>query len=148
MRAYVTILLGGLALAGCGSDEQSQPQPATGGAAGQLTVTETDFALNPAKAQVAQAGEVAIKVTNGGKTAHALAIETKGTPSTETIMPGKSATLTAKLKPGRYTWYCPVDDHRGFGMSGTLTVGGETETETEPEPQPSAPASPGGGYGY
>jgi uncharacterized cupredoxin-like copper-binding protein len=26
------------------------------------------------------------------------------------------------LKPGKYTFYCPVGDHRAEGMEGTLTV--------------------------
>ena len=35
---------------------------------------------------------------------------------------GGSDTLTVKLKPGTYTFYCPVPGHEQAGMKGTLTV--------------------------
>ena len=35
---------------------------------------------------------------------------------------GGTRTLTLKLKPGRYTFYCTVPGHRTGGMQGTLIV--------------------------
>jgi plastocyanin len=138
----IAILAGALVLAGCGSDEQSEP--ATRSSGEQLTVTETEFRLDPAEARVAGAGAVEVEVVNRGATVHALAIESgTATRSTGNIEPGQTKTLTADLPPGRYTWYCPVGDHRQRGMEGTLTVGGDT-TEREP----SGTASPSGGFGY
>ena len=39
-----------------------------------------------------------------------------------TVQPGGTSTVTVKLKPGTYTFYCPVDGHKAAGMKGTLTV--------------------------
>jgi plastocyanin len=35
---------------------------------------------------------------------------------------GGSKSLSLKLKPGKYTFYCSVPGHRQAGMEGTLTV--------------------------
>ena len=35
---------------------------------------------------------------------------------------GGSRTLTLKLKPGTYKFFCTVPGHRQAGMEGTLTV--------------------------
>jgi uncharacterized cupredoxin-like copper-binding protein len=35
---------------------------------------------------------------------------------------GGSRSLSLKLKPGTYTFYCSVPGHRQAGMEGTLTV--------------------------
>jgi uncharacterized cupredoxin-like copper-binding protein len=46
---------------------------------------------------------------------------TKVLGATPTFM-GGSKTLTLKLKPGKYTFYCSVPGHRQAGMEGTLNV--------------------------
>jgi uncharacterized cupredoxin-like copper-binding protein len=38
------------------------------------------------------------------------------------VAPGKTSTLTLKLKAGKYTFYCPAPGHRGLGMKGRLVV--------------------------
>ncbi len=125
------------ALAGCGSGDntatQTSPIPETTPAAAKpeklVVVHETEFKLNPANATGGDEGLVKIKVVNDGKIPHALAVDG---PNGEVdldgqVDPGKSATFEADLdKPGTYTWYCPLGDHRARGMSGTITVGGST----------------------
>ena len=51
-------------------------------------------------------------------------------PSAEAVLPsnlvpGQTGTLNVDLsKPGKYEWYCPVGEHRDFGMEGEITVAG------------------------
>jgi uncharacterized cupredoxin-like copper-binding protein len=134
--AVPAIALAGLALmaAGCGSSNNkssssgngggtSAPKAAAPSAAGAVTESATEFKFSD-PAATAKAGNVAVKLTNAGTTAHAIEIEgtPKGDIKTNVISPGQSATLTANLKPGKYQFYCPVDSHKQQGMKGTLTV--------------------------
>ena len=74
------------------------------------------------KALTAAAGKTTIDVTNESPVPHAVEVEGNGVEEeTKTITEGKAA-LTVQLKPGTYTFYCPVGDHRSEGMEGTLTV--------------------------
>lgn len=38
------------------------------------------------------------------------------------VSPGQVSTLVVHLRPGTYTFYCPVPGHRAAGMHGTLVV--------------------------
>jgi plastocyanin len=80
-----------------------------------------------AKKLNAKAGKVTIKlkVPKGTQFPHSIAIkgngiDKKGTPPF--AQGGKTAKVTAKLKRGKYTFYCPVGEHAENGMKGTLTV--------------------------
>jgi plastocyanin len=55
---------------------------------------------------------------------HSLAIDGNGVNATlsQPLPRGDTGTLTVELKPGTYTFYCPVDSHKGRGMSHTVTV--------------------------
>ena len=97
-----------------------------GGGATSLKLTaeepgDEQFAFNP-KDLDAKAGKVTITMDNptSDKAPHAIAID--GGASGEIAQPGSKSTVTADLKPGTYTFYCPVGDHREEGMEGTLTV--------------------------
>jgi plastocyanin len=73
----------------------------------------------------AKAGTVTIKFTNTAPVGHNFTIQ-QGTSgavvgSTPTFQ-GGSKTLSVKLKPGTYTYFCSVPGHRMGGMQGTLTV--------------------------
>jgi uncharacterized cupredoxin-like copper-binding protein len=140
-RRFVALAAIGAAIAvpiaGCGGDDEdngdtgaatsaaTQASTTTAGGGGGETVgmSLTDFALNPADATV-KPGTVTFDVTNDGQTTHALEVEGPGEEvETEDLSPGDSAKLTVDLsKPGTYEMYCPVDDHRGMGMEGEITV--------------------------
>jgi plastocyanin len=111
------------AAAGCGSNKSSS---SASPAAGTITVSESEFAIDPASPTISKTGEVTFTVANRGKYPHALSVEGNGVSAkTPTIAPGKTATLKVDLKKnGTYDWYCPVDGHRQKGMDGKLTVGG------------------------
>jgi plastocyanin len=72
----------------------------------------------------AKAGEVTIQFSNQAQIPHAVEIEGNGLEETSTkVVTGADAPpLKLKLKPGTYTFYCPVGDHRADGMEGKLVV--------------------------
>jgi uncharacterized cupredoxin-like copper-binding protein len=128
----VALVTGVVALAGCGSDNSDdngaaaakQSTPAAGGQSVKLS--ETEFKITPADPSVKKAGPVTFEVTNDGQTDHALEVEgPSGEAKTETIAPGKSATLNIDLsKAGKYEMYCPIGNHKAMGMKGDVIVAG------------------------
>jgi len=56
-------------------------------------------------------------------TQHGIALRGKHVSKTGKIVdPGATSKVKLTLKPGKYTFYCPVPGHRQAGMQGTLTV--------------------------
>ena len=128
-----------LALAACGDDDDEETTSAatsettteetttddaaqTGGGGEELTISETEFALDPADPTVA-AGEVTITATNDGATLHNLEVEGNGVEEiTDDLDPGQSGELMLDLEPGEYEMYCAIGTHAAQGMEGTLTV--------------------------
>ena len=111
------------AFAGCLGKNPNTPQ---GPPVATINVRETEMKIDPKNVTVDKPGAVEFKVQNAGRVVHALEIEgPTGEVKTNEIQAGKSAKLMANLnKPGKYKWYCPVDDHEGMGMTGTITVRG------------------------
>jgi plastocyanin len=113
--------------------------PATSTTSTETTSTESSsasattslkLAANPegqlsydTKALSAPAGTVTITMTNMSPVEHNVTIAegSKVLGATPTFA-GSSKTVTVKLKPGKYTFYCSVPGHRQAGMEGTLTV--------------------------
>ena len=128
-----------LALAGCGgSDEKSTSsssskatstpaatQAASSGGGGEtLKLAADQSALKFDKSSLtAKAGKVTLEMANPSQIAHAVAIKGNGVDvDGKTIGNGETSTASADLKPGTYTFYCPVPGHEAAGMKGTLTV--------------------------
>jgi uncharacterized cupredoxin-like copper-binding protein len=104
------------------------PPPPSSPAAGKAT--KVALAADPGgqlaydtKTLRAKAGTVSIVMANMSPVEHnvTLAEGSKPLGATPTFV-GGSKTLTLKLKPGTYTFYCSVPGHRQAGMEGTLTV--------------------------
>src|SRR3954454_4547424 len=137
-----------LAVAGCGSDDNSSSD--SGGATGDPTASDTAAQKPPTTTSAsgggastnlqlaadesgqlkfdktslsAKAGNVTITMDNPSPVPHAVAVEGNGVDKDgETVGKDGKSTVTVSLKPGKYTFYCPVDGHEDAGMKCTLTV--------------------------
>ena len=105
------------------------PAPPSSPAA-RPTTTTLALAANPegqlsynTKQLTAKAGPVTITMANMSPVEHNVTVAQGSTVlgATPTFQ-GGSRSLTLKLKPGTYTFYCSVPGHRQAGMEGTLTV--------------------------
>ena len=144
----VALLAATVVLAACGEDRDGSVEPSGGGTdttgttapgdtstsparsggtpVATVKVKETEYTLHPENPKVGKVGLVKFEIENAGTLTHALEVEGPGGEvETEGIEAGKSATLEADLsKPGTYTWYCPIADHKTRGMKGRITVAG------------------------
>ncbi|HEX6460922.1 MAG TPA: plastocyanin/azurin family copper-binding protein [Thermoleophilaceae bacterium] len=125
-----------LAIAGCGggggsktSTASSTPAPAASGSSGGGATTNLSISASPTqlafnkKSLSAKAGKVTITMDNPSSLPHGVAVTGNGVQQVgNTVTKGGKSTVTVALKPGTYTFYCPVDGHRAAGMQGTLTV--------------------------
>jgi uncharacterized cupredoxin-like copper-binding protein len=123
-----------LGLAACGGDDNGDDSStsaattsgsaATGGGGQTVKIGETEYKLDPSDPTV-KAGTVSFDVSNDGKVTHSLEVEgPNGEEQLPTdLAPGDSGKLSVDLsKPGTYEMYCPIDDHKGMGMTGEITV--------------------------
>ena len=128
--------------AGCGSSNDntssdtgaSSPAPSTttstpsttGGGGGETLKLAADPSgqLKFDKSTLdAKAGKVTITMSNPASLPHGVSVEGNGVDkSGQVVQQGGTSTVTASLKPGTYTFYCPVPGHKQAGMKGTLTV--------------------------
>lgn len=140
------VLLSALAMvlavaAGCGSSNKDNSSSTTTTTPATTTTTKTtpaaagkgstlklsadpSGALKYDKSSLsAKAGKVTIKMDNPSPVDHAVSISGNGvTAGGNTVGKGGVSTASATLKPGTYTFFCPVDGHEQAGMKGTLTV--------------------------
>ena len=144
-----TLIIGLLAIAGCGSSSNSTTSsastpPATSTPAQTPTTASTPaqtptggsgqalaLAANPEgqlkydkTSLTAKAGKVSIDFTNMAPEDHnmTLASSSGAVVGATPTFQGGSKTLTLNLKPGTYKFFCTVPGHRAAGMEGTLTV--------------------------
>ena len=125
-----------LAASGCGSGPTvSGPNAQIAPPVATISVTEKEYSLDPATPTVPRGGLVSIVSTNAGTEYHALRVVVPGAGTSEAaqaaqdaatgigeIDPGTTKTLNLQLKPGTYTWYCPLSNHRELGMRGKIKV--------------------------
>ncbi|HEY6891964.1 MAG TPA: plastocyanin/azurin family copper-binding protein [Solirubrobacter sp.] len=104
---------------------ETPTQAASGSGAKLAIAADPGGALKFTESKLtAKAGSVEIDFSNQSQLPHAVTIEGNGLAekTTETVTGADAPPLTVDLKPGTYTFYCPVDGHRAAGMEGTITV--------------------------
>ncbi len=91
---------------------------ASGPAPKTLEVSATEFAFDPADAEIAAGGTITLH--NDGTMAHDLVIEGVGT---ELVEAGATGEVKVEgIDPGEYQYYCSVPGHREAGMEGRILV--------------------------
>ena len=127
-------LVAGIGLAGCGGDDSSSSGASSSGSSGTSSNSSSGgsklaLAADPGgklafdkSTLSAKAGKVTIAFTNSSGLPHAVEVEGHGVEKETKTFTDGNATLTVKLQPGTYEFYCPVDGHRQAGMEGKLTV--------------------------
>ncbi len=99
------------------------PSPAPGGV--QLSADPSGALKFNVTTLHAKAGSVTLRMSNPSSSGvpHGISVQGNGVDKDSSIVqPGSTATVTATLKPGTYTFYCPVPGHEAAGMKGTLIV--------------------------
>ncbi|MCT8998070.1 hypothetical protein [Chelativorans intermedius] len=102
---------------------------------GTLEVVLGEWSLGFKTAKV-DAGNLPIRVANGGTIAHNLTVTMAGATSeiykTRLLDPGETAELALQFSQDQYDLYCSVPGHRERGMLAALVVG-EAAPRKEPE---------------
>lgn len=90
----------------------------------RLQVSGDEFSLALSRASIRK-GPAIVELVNYGEDDHDLALRRIGGTRTYRIgvaKPGQTRSLEARLRPGRFTLWCTLADHRSRGMRATLTV--------------------------
>lgn len=136
-RTLIALALATAVFAGCGGDddepesaatpaataEATQEPAASGGETIEFSAPE-DGSLKFDQGDVtAKAGTATITFNNPSSVPHAVEIEGNGVETkTDVVTASEAPPVDVDLKPGTYTYYCPVGGHEAAGMKGTLTV--------------------------
>jgi plastocyanin len=88
-----------------------------------LTASGTTLAFNKKKL-TAPRGQVKLLLNNRSTIRHNVAIKGNGLAPKKGKVVGRNgvSSVTATVRPGKYTYYCSVPGHEAAGMKGALTV--------------------------
>jgi uncharacterized cupredoxin-like copper-binding protein len=119
-----------LAIAGCGgggggakTSGTAAPPSAARGETLRLKAGPGSRLRFDKKTLEAEAGRVAIVMSNPSALSHSVAVEGGGVNvAGQVVAPRGTSKVSVTLKPGSYTFFCTVPGHRQAGMQGTLTV--------------------------
>jgi uncharacterized cupredoxin-like copper-binding protein len=134
-RKGFPVVVGALALAGCGGENEEQTKTRFGENTTKVTVTLSDFRIEPPEIRLEKPGVYTFVATNNGTVNHIFEVESDDLESeTPELKPGETAELTLRLRANRYKVYCPLVDHEGKGMQGTMVVGSPEPASSTSEP--------------
>ena len=142
LLAVVVPLAAGVLVAGCGGSDNSSSTATSAGSKVKSTAQKAksnsaagnsstlSLSADPSgalkfnkKVLSTKSGAVTINMTNPASIPHGIAVEGNGVDKDgQPVTSGGTSTVSVTLKPGKYTFYCPVDSHKQAGMQGTLTV--------------------------
>lgn len=108
------------------SSDSGAAAPTSSSGGETVKISETEYSLTPSDVKV-KPGTVTFDVSNDGETVHGLEVEGPDGDQdlASDLQPGDTGELSVDLsKPGTYEMYCPIDDHKGMGMTGEITVAG------------------------
>ena len=158
MRRWLGYSVGALALAsavllaacgGGGGGKEGTTPPAN---ASSVNVSLKEFTITTTPALSIQPGEtVRFQVKNDGTFVHGLEVEGQDVEKEiEGNVPvGQTKELVVKFsKAGSYELYCPVDGHRGRGMTLKVQVSSGSSSSQQGVPSPVKSGQSDGGVGY
>ena len=118
-----------LAAAGCGGGSSSSTSTSSGAAAAgggggtvlKISADPSQLKFNTTQLS-AKAGKITIEMKNPSGLEHNVSLKGGTNENGNTVGQGGTSTVTATLKPGKYTFFCSVDSHESAGMTGELDV--------------------------
>jgi plastocyanin len=96
----------------------------SGGGQTRVQVTAQEFSYTLSRLQV-HAGTATVELVNLGQDLHDLRLQRDGSrhiAGLGVVAPGEHADLTVRLRPGRYSLWCSIANHRQLGMHARLIV--------------------------
>jgi len=110
-----------LVLGGCGGEDGPAGPQEKGGTIRLSTAPGRAIEYDKKRLET-KAGDVTIEYTNRSRVPHNVAIRGAPPPGGTRVVQRESITAKVKLEPGKYTFYCAVQNHEALGMKGTLIV--------------------------
>jgi plastocyanin len=101
------------------------PAGAQAGDPARVQIVEKEYTLTLSRLRI-HSGQAIVQVLNFGMDNHDLIVQGNATGSRpvrfKQLGPGDRASLTIRLRPGKYTLWCSLPGHRARGMVAPLVV--------------------------
>ena len=105
-------------IAGCGG-----PQDPVRPRDGRVQIRLDDFSVRPQYVRAPAGRPLTFAIVNRGRLPHTFRVEDeKLRVEQSTLKPRARATVTARLRRGRYRMFCAIANHEELGMYGTLVM--------------------------